>query len=247
MISIIIPSRNEPYLQQTIHDILSHSEGNIEILVGLDGIDQDIKSVRGLPLRAFFMPEAIGQRAMMNFLAGQAKGKFIMKVDAHCSFGQGFDTILLETMQDNWIVAPYMLVLDAEKWTIRQDKKSSAYIFKDDYIFNYGVENSEPINETMCLQGSCFMMTKENYFAWNVCDESLGSWGSQGVELGIKAFLNGGKCMTNKMTYYGHMFKTNEEDFLYDRGENPGKHSNELLRKLYPKETLLPLFEKYMV
>lgn len=228
MISVIIPSRNEPYLERTVQDIKEHAETDIEILVGEDTVP-------------------IGQRAMMNKLAREAKGKYIMKVDAHCSFGQGFDRILLESMQDNWIVAPYMLVLDAEKWTIRQDKKSSAYIFKDDYIFNYGVENMEPINETMCLQGSCFMLTKENYFNWNVCDESLGSWGSQGVELGIKAFLNGGKCMTNKMTYYGHMFKTDEKDFLYDRGPNPGKESNELLKKLYPKDTLLPLFERYMV
>lgn len=246
MISILIPSRSGNYLYKTVEDILAHFETPIEILVGFDGCRPFI-----LPederVRVFHKKNSIGQRAMMNLLAKESLGNYILKTDSHCSFASGVDTTLLETMQDDWIVAPYMLVLDAEKWTIRQDKKSSAYIFKDDYIFNYGVENMEPINETMCLQGSFFLVKKDNYFNWNLCDESLGSWGSQGVELGIKAFLNGGKCMTNKMTYYGHMFKTDEKDFLYNRGENPGKHSNELLRKLYPKDTLLPLFERYMV
>jgi len=199
MISIIIPSYNEPYLQQTVDDIKCHAVTPIEILVGLDD------------------EEHIGQRAQMNKMARKAKGEYILKCDAHVSFGPGFDKILLESIQDNQIVAPYLLVLDAENWKVRPDKRTSSYVFDSNLVMNYGVENKEPINKTMCLQGSCFMTRTENYWNWNLCDESLGSWGGQASEIGIKAYLNGGECVTNKMTYYGHLFRHSEEDFPYKR------------------------------
>jgi glycosyltransferase involved in cell wall biosynthesis len=105
MISVIIPSLNEPYLQKTVEDLYQHAEGEIEVLVGHDEIDQ------------------IGQRAQMNKLAMKAKGEYIMKLDAHCSMGPGFDRIMLEDMDDTTIMAPYLLPLDAERWQVRFDKR----------------------------------------------------------------------------------------------------------------------------
>lgn len=198
-LSIIIPSKNEPYLQKTIEDIQRNAVTNPEILVGIDDEEQ------------------IGQRAQMNKMARKAKGKYIMKTDAHCSFGPGFDRIMLEDIKDNQIMAPYLLVLDTENWKVRPDKKTSSYVFDSNLVMHYGVENTELINKTMCLQGSCFVTTLENYWNWNLCDESLGSWGGQASELGIKAYLNGGECVTTKKTYYGHLFRHNEEDFPYKR------------------------------
>lgn len=199
MLSIIIPSKQEPYLQKTVEDIKRNAVTDPEILVGIDDEEQ------------------IGQRAQMNKLARQAKGEYIMKSDAHCSFGPGFDRIMLDDIKDNQIMAPYLLVLDAENWKVRPDKKTSSYVFDSQLVMHYGVENKELINETMCLQGSCFMTRLENYWDWNLCDESLGSWGGQASELGIKAYLNGGVCVTTKKTYYGHLFRHSEEDFPYKR------------------------------
>lgn len=227
MISIIIPSKNEPYLQKTVEDIKRHAEGEVEVLVGIDDVEQ------------------IGQRAQMNKLARQAKGEYIMKVDAHCSFGQGFDRILLEDIQDNQIVAPYLLVLDAENWKVRTDKKTSSYVFDSQLVMHYGIENREPINETMCLQGSCFMTRTENYWNWNLCDESLGSWGGQGSELGIKAFLNGGVCVTNKKTYYGHLFRHFEEDFPYKRSMAEIDASHKAVVDTLRTRDIIKLIEKY--
>ena len=227
MISIIIPSKNEPYLQKTVDDIKRHAEGEVEILVGIDDHEQ------------------IGQRAQMNKLARQARGEYIMKCDAHCSFGQGFDSILLEDIQDNQIVAPYLLVLDAENWKVRPDKKTSSYVFDSQLVMHYGVENKEPINETMCLQGSCFMTRTENYWNWNLCDESLGSWGGQGSELGIKAYSNGGVCVTNKKTYYGHLFRHFEEDFPYKRSRAEIDASHQAVVKTLLTKEIKGLIEKY--
>ena len=37
MISVIIPARNEPYLQQTIDDLFKKASGEIEVTAILDG------------------------------------------------------------------------------------------------------------------------------------------------------------------------------------------------------------------
>lgn len=37
LVSIVIPSRNEEYLNQTVKDLLEKAQGDIEIIVTLDG------------------------------------------------------------------------------------------------------------------------------------------------------------------------------------------------------------------
>lgn len=226
MISIIIPSLNEPYLEKTVKDIEAHAETPIEILVGDDSV------------------EKLGQRALMNKLASKAKGKYIMKTDAHCSFGQGFDRILLEDMEDNRILAPYLLPLNGETWRVGNNRHSN-YVFDTNLVMHHAPNNTELVNETMCLQGSCFLMTLENYWKWNICDPSLGSWGGQGVELGIKAFLNGGTCHTSKKTYYGHVFRHSELDFPYKRNLAEIDASHQEVIKRFKTKDIAPLIEKY--
>ena len=74
-LSIVIPSLNEPYLDKTVEDIKRHAETDIEVLVGDDAV------------------EKLGQRALTNKLVREAKGKYVMKCDAHVSFSQGLSLI----------------------------------------------------------------------------------------------------------------------------------------------------------
>lgn len=226
MISVIIPSLSEPYLQKTIKDLYEHAVGEIEILVGHDEDDQ------------------IGQRAQMNRLAKRAKGDVLMKCDAHCSFGPGFDKIMLEDMDDRTILAPFLLPLNGETWTLGNNRHS-AYVFDTNLVMHHAPNNTELVNETMALQGSCFMVTTENYWRWNLCEEKLGSWGGQGSELGIKAFLNGGVCKTTKKTYYGHVFRHGETDFPYVRDMEAIKQSQQNIIAKYRTKALAPLIERY--
>lgn len=224
MLSILIPTKNEPYLQRTIEDLKENAVGEIEILTEED--------------------EGLGQRALTNKLARKAKGEWIMKTDAHCSFGYGFDQKILKDMDERTIMAPYMMVLDAENWTVKPEKKSSQFEFGTDFVMQYAEEQPYILSENMCLQGSCWVVSRETYFKWNVCDETLGSWGGQGVELGITAYLNGGRCMTTKETYYAHLFRHTKEDFPYDRGENPGKFATEELIRRH-KDNIKGLVSKF--
>lgn len=248
-LSILIPACNEHLLQKTIDDLIENIQGDTEILVGLDGYEPEPplihNSDKKVPVGIAKTDKRIGQRAMTNLLARSSKAEYVMKIDAHCSFSKGFDLAMMAKMDDRTILAPLMGVLEPESWTINGRKMVSRYCFDTNFVMQYDKEILENDVETMCLQGSAWMISRENYWKWNICDESLGSWGCQAVELGLKAFLNNGRCVTTRDAYYGHVFRHSDIDFPYDRGEDPGKKANEELRKLFMTKKLTGLVEKF--
>src|SRR3989337_1874305 len=94
-LSVIIPSRNEIFLNQTIRDILSHAVESIEVIVNIDEnwpkeIIQDKRVIYlhpGIPK---------GMRHGLNSCAAIARGTYLMKTDGHCMFAPGFDKVLSE-------------------------------------------------------------------------------------------------------------------------------------------------------
>lgn len=104
-------------------------------------------------------------------------------------------------------------------WIPKTNPQSTSYCFDNDPHFQYHNEfkskQKGDIVESMSLQGSCFVASKENYFKWNLCDESWGSWGSQGIEVATKAWFNGGRVLVNKKTWYAHLFRTQGADFSF--------------------------------
>lgn len=228
-LSILIPSLNEPYLQNTISDLQNKIEGDTEILVGHDEV------------------EHLGQRALTNKLARQSTAEYVMKIDAHCLFSQGFDVELMKSMDDKTIMAPYLLKLDAVNWQPLPQLPSASFAFDPDLVFQYNrqAENQELITETMALQGSAFIVARQTYWDWQLGDETLGSWGKQGPELGIKAWLNGGVCKVNKNCYYAHKFSEKEEDFPYIRDKEAIRKTSDEVIKRFKNKKIAGLIEKY--
>lgn len=64
------------------------------------------------------------------------------------------------------------------------------------------------IVETMSCIGACFLMERERFWELGGMDEGHGSWGQYGVELACKAWLSGGRMVTNTGTWFAHMFRT---------------------------------------
>jgi len=80
------------------------------------------------------------------------------------------------------------------------------------------------ITETMSLQGSFFMLTRERYWALKISDEeTFGSWGSQGIEVACKTWLSGGRVVCNRKTWYAHMFRTQGGDFGFPYKQDGSK------------------------
>lgn len=115
-LSVLIPARNEMFLSKTIEDILTHREADTEVIAVLDGQWADPPIPDNDRLQLIHHSKSIGQRAATNEAARLSKSKYLMKVDAHCAFDQGFDRKLLEDMQDNWTMVPAMRNLHAFDW-----------------------------------------------------------------------------------------------------------------------------------
>ncbi len=118
-LSVIIPSRNIPswpYLQKTIDSLFDNASGEIEVIVLLDGFIPNPPITPRKNLIIIHHPESIGMRQSINEGATLAKGKFIVKVDDHVIFEKGYDKILTENCEDDWLCVPSRYSLDGEKW-----------------------------------------------------------------------------------------------------------------------------------
>lgn len=115
-LSILIPARNEMFLARTVEDILAKIEADTEIIVVLDGHWASPPIPQHERVTIIYLPESIGQRAATNLACKISKAKYVMKVDAHCAFDQGFDRKLIADMRDDWTVVPLMQNLHAFDW-----------------------------------------------------------------------------------------------------------------------------------
>jgi hypothetical protein len=104
-------------------------------------------------------------------------------------------------------------------WRAKPSPNSVSYCFDSTPHFQYfgdytkRPEGQGEVTETMSLQGSAWMLTRDKYWELGVCDENFGSWGSQGIEVAVKTWLSGGRVMVNKKTWYAHLFRTQGGDF----------------------------------
>lgn len=259
MLSVIIPARNEQFLSRTIQSILETIESNTEVIAVLDGEWSNPPIPQHERVNVIYLPESIGQRRATNVAARLARGKYVMKVDAHCSFDQGFDRKMIEIFaktDDNVTMTPVMKNLHAFDWVCqkcswrkyqgptpskcescgstevkmemiwqpRANINNGSFCFDSEPHFQYFGDYKHRLEyvkskrrnrytETMSLQGSCFMCTREKYFELELCGENLGSWGNQGIEVACKTWLSGGRVLCNHNTWYAHMFRTQGGDF----------------------------------
>jgi glycosyltransferase involved in cell wall biosynthesis len=231
MLSILIPSRQAEFLQRTIDDLLTKAEGEVEIIVSLDGYwpnpmitgDKRVKI-----LHQGTIHNNKGMRAAINAAVNIAKGEYIMKVDEHVMMDQGYDVKLIADCEDDWIVVPRRYRLDAENWQLVKDGRDPidymyiAYPYERPYdrrcgLYGGGIDKQRHIDhkdllidETMSWQGSCYFMKKaywEQLFPNGLDDVNYGAFNHEAQEIGFSCQLSGGKLMVNKKTWYAHLHK----------------------------------------
>lgn len=225
-VSIIIPSRNEQFMQNTVNDLLAKACGDIEVIVVLDGHQPDVFLGKDKRIKVIRERTPKGLRAAINSAVKIAKGKFIMKLDAHCALDQDFDTKLKADCKDNWLVIPRRYSLDAERWERRKlgsfvDYECYTYpYYKPPHIGFYNIWWNERRNErrdnpkyliddTMAFQGSCWFSTLKHFQKTIVRMDAewFGMWAAETQELGMKTWLSGGRVVVNKKTWYAHLHK----------------------------------------
>lgn len=227
-LSVVIPSRNEQFLSNTIKDLLKNSRGDIEIIAMQDGYWEDADKIV-LDPRVIYLHKGTseGMRAGINSAVEVATGEYIMKLDGHCMVGEGFDEILKRDVDEDWVVVARRKRLDAENWCIQDVGKPDVdymYLsFPDDpndfggaglngKVWDQRNRDPElknvPIDDLMSSQGSMWLMKKEYFNFLELMDEAnYGTFWNEFQEIGLKAWLSGGQVKVNKNTWYAHLHK----------------------------------------
>lgn len=115
-LSVLIPARNELFLERTVDDVLANSSERTEVIVVLDSAWPSSPMEQKDRVKVFYAHSAIGQRAATNMAARLSSAKFIMKLDAHCAVDKNFDTKLMQECEFDWTVIPRQYNLHAFDW-----------------------------------------------------------------------------------------------------------------------------------
>jgi glycosyltransferase involved in cell wall biosynthesis len=220
-VSVLIPARNEQFLQKTVDDLFAKAATDIEVIVLLDGCESPIKERRNLLILR--RDEPAGMRAAINSCANSAHGKFYLKIDAHCMVAEGFDAALMADCDRDWIVVPRRYALDAESWKIEPNPK---YPIDYHYLSYPWANPAEPglhgvpwrertrarkdilVDDEMSSQGSCWFM--HGYYFHRMAfmrTNGYGPFAQEFQELGLNCWLNGGRVVVNKSVWYAHLHK----------------------------------------
>ena len=222
-VSIIIPARNEEHLQKTIDSLLGAAAGDIEIIIFLDGY-WPVPILRGDSRLVTIHSKRQGMRPGINACARIARGEFLMKCDAHCIFGKGFDKLLVDNCEENWLAVPSRYNLKDDTWNRGMKLTEHMYIspppeFRGKRWGTYAKRHGAdlPISDLMTFQGSCWFMPTTLF--WNIggLDLEYGTSGKEAQELGNKVWLSGGRVIRNKLTWYAHQHK--RRNYSLPRGE----------------------------
>lgn len=271
MLSVVIPARNERYLRKTIIDLLQKSKQNIEIIPVLDGYwppgDMLVDDNRVHYLH-FSTPR--GMREAINAGVAISRGKFVMKLDAHCLVDDGFDEKLAKDCKDDWVVVPRRKRLDPEEWQLCDThKKDIDYMYLShpsdpsvwggeslqgkEWVEKNTNDLKTPIDDLMTSQGSSWYMHRDYFYFLELMDsKNYGQFAKEMQEIGLKCWLSGGRMVVNKNTWYAHWHKPKSNGRGYSLSNEEFRKGSEYTRKwmdgkLWHKQTkkLSWLIEKF--
>jgi glycosyltransferase involved in cell wall biosynthesis len=227
MLSVVIPSYKDPLLHKTIDSLLENAEGEIEIIPVLDGYWPVTPVKNDKRIKIVHLGRNRGMRGAINAGVVVANGEFLMRVDEHQIFGKGYDRILTETCEPNWIVTPRRYFLDPVKW----ERMDLPYVDRMKLEIrggkftgtNWPGNPDLMIEESMAMQGSCWVMPHKwwNDVIGELQTEGYGPLIQDSHEMVFKAWKAGGKLMVNKNTWHAHKHRSFARTHNNGTQENP--------------------------
>jgi glycosyltransferase involved in cell wall biosynthesis len=220
-VSVILAARGERHLPRMVDHLTQRLTGDYEIIVVQDGPPyQPVTPTRRVIVHN--RPYA-GLKPSVNFAASQARGRWLLKMDAHCAVSEGIDEVLAAAAVENWMVVPRFYTLDEATWAPHPAKPHNDYwnvgcplTDRKGYRFaagGYWFERTEarahvgPLDESMTHHGSAWF-TPRKFFL-----ETLGGMQSAGygvnymepADLGFRTWMLGGAVMVHKGCWYAHL------------------------------------------
>lgn len=227
MLSIVIPSKNEKFLEKTIRDVLAKATGQIQVFPVLDGYEPPDTEIVHDPRVTYirFPPTKYAKkRQAINLVAEMSDGEYLMACDAHCMFDKGFDEKLTRDIKDDWVMVPRRNRLDPLRWALQPQVDTRPPI---DYEYLMWPKKFDPpafhgfkwdektlarrdvmIDDIIEIQGSCWVMSKKHFKNMGFMQkEGYQGWGQEGEEICMTTWYKGGRVVVNKNTWYAHLHK----------------------------------------
>ena len=229
-LSVIIPSYFDPLSMKTIADLLDKSElgDQLEIIDVLDGYWPTFEMIQDPRVRYVHLGKNRGMRDAINAGVQVSRGEFLMRVDEHQIFGQGYDKIMTESCQPNWIMTARRYFLDPVKWEIMQEH---GYVDYMDLKISGGKfsgvtrpgDDSQMIQESRAMQGSMWLMPHKWWkdVIGELQTEGYGPLIQDSHEMVFKTWKAGGKLMVNKNTWHAHKHRSFSRTHNNGTPENP--------------------------
>lgn len=229
-LSVIIPSYKDPYSMKTIADLLAKSElgDRLEIIDVLDGYWPTFELIQDPRVRYVHLGANRGMRGAINAGVQVSRGEFIMRVDEHQMFGQGYDRKLTRDCKPNWIITAVRLFLDPVKWEVMKEEGYVDYMKlkisggKFTGVARPGNDKLK-IQESQAMQGSMWVMSRKWW------DDVIGELQTEGYgpliqdshEMVFKTWKAGGKLMVDKNTWHAHKHRSFKRTHNNGTPENP--------------------------
>ena len=225
-VSVILPSRNEQFLPQTVGSLLGNARGDVEIVAVLEGYWPDPPLPDDPRLIVLHRGRAQGMRPAINAGMECATGEWLMKLDAHCGVSEGWDLVLKAECDADEVVVPRRLRLDPFTWTLTDQHKVPidahylSYPFERPGDASCGLHGTKwdarskarahvLVDEEMSSQGSCWF-TSRRHWEGRLRPMDVVRYGNfiqEFQEIGLRTWLSGGRCLVNKKCWYAHWHK----------------------------------------
>lgn len=225
MVSCIIPSRSDQWLQKTVTNLLEAAEGSVEVIVVYDGRWPEkplMDDPRLVQVHHGVIHDNLGMRESINAGVAVAKGDYLLVIDEQCAVDQGYDIKLKANCEEDWVVIPRRKRLEPESWTIVHDGRPDIDYMAVEYPYlkpfdktqglhgkEWKRDRSELIDDTPTMQGSCYFTSRKHWdkIIGELDSTDYGPFTMEAQEVGLKTWLSGGRVVVNKKTWYAHWHK----------------------------------------
>ncbi|MFA5036104.1 MAG: glycosyltransferase [Candidatus Izemoplasmatales bacterium] len=233
-LSAVIPSWKDPLLIKTISSLLENSElgDSLEVIAVFDGYYPEFTLLQDPRVRYVHLGKNRGMRGAINAGVEVARGEFLLRTDEHCVFCKGYDKILTDSCQSNWIMTAKRFFLDPVEWKVMDLPP----VEHEKLVIQGGVKfagqrwperdlemKDTPISETMAMQGSMWVMPHEWWtkVIGELQTEGYGPLIQDSHEMIFKTWKAGGKMMLNKNAWYAHKHRSFSRTHNNGTAENP--------------------------
>ncbi len=256
-LSVILPVYKDPLVIPTIQSLLDNSGLGeaLEVIPVLDGCWLDPPIPDDDRVKVVHLGKNVGMREAINAGVQASRGEYLMRSDAHAMFGERYDLVLLDQIEDDWIVTPRRYFLDPDKWEVmdlppvdfmalkivRVGKDKDKMIEKFSGVTKPG-DDTQPLQESMAMKGSCWVMKRSwwDKVIKRLESEGYGTHYQDSHEMVFKTWQHGGKLVVNKNTWHAHKHRKFPRTHGYggQLARDSFAYSLEVWRDYFEKEIL---------